>query len=82
MFLFLRINLRLPALSLPSFFSFFAVCRAGGLVAAPQAKAPIPNEDEELARRLQEQWLSEDTAGRGGGFGGDDFQVTPFRQAC
>lgn len=43
-------------------------------MAAPQAKAPIPNEDEELARRLQEQWLSEDTAGPGGGVGGD-FQV-------
>lgn len=36
------------------------------------------SEDEALARRLQEQWLSEDSAGRGGGgmFAGGGAQVT------
>lgn len=33
------------------------------------------DEDEELARRLQEQWISEDSAGGGAGGGGGGFQV-------
>lgn len=47
--------------------------RAGGGVVVPPQPPSYSYDDEALARRLQEQWLSEDSSagqGEGVGFGG------------